>query len=997
MIDGVSRRGSSPVFVGRHAEFDRLVEAFGRAAQGQPSLVLVAGEAGVGKSRLVAEFAEHVETDGGWTASGGCLDLGEGGLPYAPVVEAIRTLTQRIEADRRSASFGRSMEVLATIVPELRRPDLDRTPYDRIDPSGRQVQLFDAIVDLLDRASGGRPLMVTLEDIHWADGSTRDLIRFLVRNLRTERLLLVATYRSDDLHRRHPLMPLLSELDRADRVERVELRRFDREELAEQITAILGRRPSAAHVDVLLERSDGIPFYVEELIAHDGRVADPIPTSLRDILDHRLAALSPNALDLVRAAAVIGGRFSHERLAAVAGLDEDVLLRALREAIDSRIVVSLDAGDPAYMFRHALLREAAYDDLLPAERVRIHSRLADHLESMIGSGTTEDAAVFADLALHAYHAHDLGRALVGAVRAIDALVMAAAYREALRHAERALELWPRVAGAEARTGIDHAGLLTLAARIAGNAGDPTRAVAFDQAALLEVAADADQERRTRLLVDLWVVAWEAGAFDIAVAVSTEALGIVGGLPASSLKARVLVTAGSDRWTAGRIRDAVRLYEASMALAREIGDDWAWVIAASPLAHSLAILGRPGRGESLVDEVRATAVPFEGSAWEFWVAIDQAMALWFAGRFEDSLHTDEIALRTAIRYGLEDRFGPFLFPSEALFELGRYDEVEELLERALGFAIAEHPMAAIASIATRTHLVRGRLDEARAAMARWPVAVTDGTSVWRCESSILLARAHGRFGDLLSDVEAARARAVDGDDDGPLWFALSAGIGGAADQAVLARRRRRSADASTAADLASSWFGHLSSMATDARADGGAGPFFEAIFATAEAETARARGDHTPAGWTDALGRWIALKHPYGATYAGLRLTEAILDTNGDRKEAAAALRRAHTTAASIGARPLHNEIEAVATRGRIDLELAGSTGPHGPDPAPTLLTARERDVVRLVAEGHTNREIGDRLFISEKTVSVHVSNAMAKLGALSRYEAASTADRLGLL
>ena len=302
----------------------------------------------------------------------------------------------------------------------------------------------------------------------------------------------------------------------------------------------------------------------------------------------------PKRLELVRAAAVVGGRFTHERLAAASGRDRDDIIGSLREAIDARILVTVDdAGDPTYTFRHALLREAAYDDLLPAERVRIHHRLADHLASLLEGGREPDPSLLGDLALHAYHAHDQARALTSAVRAMDPLIAAAAFREALGHAERALELWPRVATAEALTGLDHAGLLARAAQVAANAGDPRRAVAFDQAALLEIDPGEQGERRVSLLTDLWVAAWEADAMDVAVEAARTAVELIESWPASELTARVLVQAGSDRWTAGRFHEAVELYEASMAIAREIGDERAWVVAASPLAHSLASLGGPG--------------------------------------------------------------------------------------------------------------------------------------------------------------------------------------------------------------------------------------------------------------------------------------------------------------------------------------------------------------------------------------------------------------------
>ena len=384
MIGGVTRRGSSPVFVGRRAELDRLEAALAAATGGQPSTVLIAGEAGVGKSRFAAEFAAIAEAAGAISLTGGCLDLGEGGLPYAPFVEALRTLSRRLDPETAEAVFGPSMVELGGLLPDLRTTMRLSALDDRIDPSGRMARLFDAFFAALGRASRVRPVVLVIEDVHWADGSTRDLIRFLVRNVRDERLLVLVTYRSDDLHRRHPVMPLLAELGRADRVERLELRRFDRDELTQQLHGILGQAPPPARIDALFERSDGLPFYVEELLAGAEADGSILPSSLREILELRLANLSTDALRLVRAAAVIGGRWPHDRIATLTGMGDDALLAGLREATEAGVLVSIDGhAGPTYTFRHALLREAAYDELLPAERIRLHGRLVDELSESI--------------------------------------------------------------------------------------------------------------------------------------------------------------------------------------------------------------------------------------------------------------------------------------------------------------------------------------------------------------------------------------------------------------------------------------------------------------------------------------------------------------------------------------------------------------------------------------------------------------------------------------
>lgn len=1002
MIGGVTRRISSPVFVGRRVELDRLKDAFDRASDGRPSLVLVAGDAGVGKSRLLAECSAHVEAVGGRTLTGGCLDLGEGSLPYAPFVEALRSLARELEPEARAAAFGTVPAELASLVPDLLSVDLPAA-VARDMLAGRQARLFDAIIGVLGRLTADRSAVLALEDLHWADGSTRDLIRFLVRNVRSERLLILATYRSDDLHRRHPLMPLLSELERSDRVEHVELRRFDRDEVAEQLTGILGEPPTTEQLDTLLDRSDGVPFYVEELVASHGLDGSIIPTTLRNVLDLRLASLSDSTMDVVRAAAVIGGRFRHERLAAVADLDEPAMLDALREAIDARIIASVkDPDGPTYTFRHALLREAAYDDLLPAVRVRLHSRLADHLGALLEAGGAGDVSLVADFAIHADRAHDQVRALDGSVRALLALAGSAAYAEAFEHGQRALELWARVPHIEHQAGIDRPELLLRTGAIAANAGRPERAVALGQEAIRELEAADDRDRIVAALADVARYGWEAGDFAGSSSAAERAYALIANGGTSSLSVSVLSVLGYVRFFEGRPKESARLLEQAMMASTAIGDERAWAAAAGALAQTMALLGRPGRAARLADESAAVLTERSGDVWDY--AGERAWPIWMVGRFEDSARIGREGLQWANRHGLGERQGQYyrMWIVEALVELGRYEEVEELGRPILTGSSATPAAMWILQAIARAAVAQGRFDDARTHLDR--LSLIHGPSVnevWRLEVEIDLARSEGRFEAVRSAVERAIASAPTGEHDGSIWRCLACAVGAAADRAVGARTRRRADETAVATGDARRWLGLLRAIVEAAEADGGAGPFWLASLATAEAEATRSEGRSDAALWADAVDRWVALRHPLHEAHARLRQAEALLGAGGGRSEAEAALRAAYATAVAIGAAPLRAELGVLARRAKIDLEDPAPL-PIDRDDAPAaappvVLTARERDVLRLVAEGHTNREIGDRLFISEKTVSVHVSNAMAKLDALSRYEAAAAAERLGLL
>ena len=999
MIGRVTRRISSPTFVGRRPELERLVTALEAAAAGRPSLVLVAGDAGVGKSRLVAEFSTRAQASGARTLLGGCLDLGEGGLPFAPFAEALKGLASDLERESSgsaAAVFGSSAQALAGLVPDLRRELQAEAELDQADQGHRQARLFDAVIDVLGRLSAASPVMLALEDVHWADGSTRDLLRFLLRNIRDERLLIVATFRSDDLHRKHPLMRLLSELERSDRVDRLEVRPFNREEIVEQVTAILGHLPPAESLDRVLERSDGLPFYIEELLATEA-AGGTVPGSVRDIVGQSLAAIPDGAVSLVRAAAVIGGWFTLDRLAAVAGLDEDALLPALRDAIDARVLVSSDrAGEPRYGFRHALLREAAYEELLPTERVRIHARLADHLADLLAANPGDEPALEADLAVHMYHAGDQPRALSAAVRAVHALAAAGAFREALVHAERALELWPRVADAETRAGTSHGELHALAGQLAANSGRAAPALAHTQKALAELESSASTERLAELLADTYQVAFEAQAFNATRDAAERLRGLVDELKPSVLQAQVWSVIGDERWGAGRIMEAAVADARAMAIAEALDDEGLWAMVAFEASATLACFGRAGRAEALVD-LAAARVPSDGIHKPLAAATGACWALWFAGRFEDSARIAADARRLAIRYGVEQRLGAWLRDNEAyaMVELGRLEEAERLSSSA-----AEHQFIGNWTVLSKVAVIRGRLDKARAALpktARW------NTPLWNLEAEALVERAAGNLDRIRTVVDEAEAECERTDLLAAMWLLLGTAIGAAADHAVAARQRRRPAEADEAEALVRKWHSRLQEIVDVGRSDGGAGAFCEATLATAQGEMQRLERDPDPAAWSSAARQWRALSHPYGTAYAELRLAEAMLAADGDRAEVAHLLSGAHEATIALGAVPLRDTVETVARHARIELapdpdapELEAAA-PSAVEAGRSSLTIRERDVLRLVAEGHTNREIGDRLFISEKTVSVHVSNAMAKLGALSRYEAAATAERTGQL
>ena len=442
--------------------------------------------------------------------------------------------------------LGSGRSDLARLIPDLLPGDGGDTASTQaaaasvagaLDVGSTQGMLFERLLALLERLAERAPVLLVVEDLHWSDRSTRDLLAFLVRNLRDAGVVLLMTYRSDELHRRHPLLPFLAELDRSGRVERIDLRRFDGVELAAQLHAINGRDVEPALVDSIHARSHGNPFFAEELLcsARETGTAE-LPPTLRDVLLARVARLSDATQEVLRVASAAGQHVDPGLLVDAAGIEAESLYAALREAVGQHVLVpETGAGDEHYAFRHALLQEAIYDDLLPGERTRLHAAFARSLEQARAGG---DDTRLAELAWHWYAAHDLPRAFDASLAAAGAAEARYAFPEALAHYERALELWDQVPDPETRAGRDRVDLLAAAAGVA-RFTDPTRAVDNARAALALVDAEAEPVRAGLLYERLGRYAWIAGRGAASIEAHRTAVSLIPADPPSAARARVL--------------------------------------------------------------------------------------------------------------------------------------------------------------------------------------------------------------------------------------------------------------------------------------------------------------------------------------------------------------------------------------------------------------------------------------------------------------------------
>ncbi len=687
-MEGMPRRVSSPVFVGRADELGRLEHALARAADGTPAFVFVAGESGVGKSRLIAEFESRARARGESAEPhvlvGHCLELGGTEFAYAPLVEALRPIARDLAECRTEFPdlSPQTRAALAELLPEL-ADEGDEPVAER--EGGQQARLFEALLSFIDRLGQRGPVALVLEDAHWADSSTRDFLTFLVRSAHAEALCLVVTYRSDELHRRHPLRPLLAELERGAGVERIALERFSEAEVAAQLTGILEHPPAPQLAARLYERAGGNPLYTEELVAATQDGSGALPETLRDALLLRVERLGPAAQEVVRTAA---GEWpmSHELLRAVSRLPESELLEGAREAVANQVLVT-DAGG-AYAFRHALVGEAVYGDLLPGERSALHQRIAQALSDRPElRGDAPGPTLPALLAWHWYLAHEQPRALEASVRAGQAAQRVFAPVEAGQHFERALELWARVPDAQELAGVDHVQLLSLAAGVASDAGQTGRALALVRQAIAEIDEDAEPVRAAVLHEQLGRHLRSTGQSDESFAAFDRAMELMPADPPSPERAVLLERYAGNLMLSGRYRRAGELAEEALADARRFGLRALESRALNTLGMSRVQLGELDEGLAQLREAVELADWVGHPDVSVRAAINLSEILDLAGQTEEALSVVRRALAVIRERAAEPTsYDTFLGLQEAnaLLRLGRVDEAARRLpERVPG--------------------------------------------------------------------------------------------------------------------------------------------------------------------------------------------------------------------------------------------------------------------------------------------------------------------------
>jgi DNA-binding CsgD family transcriptional regulator/tetratricopeptide (TPR) repeat protein len=993
MIGHMTRRMTSRQLVGRTAALQQLTDSLDSLREASPRHLLVSGEPGVGKTRLLSHSRAMAERDGTRVLVGGCVSMGDEGLPFAPYTEILRSLVAQDGAARVAALAGPAAGDLARLVPALSSAASPPTQE-----RWAQSRMYEALQELLRHLATDGPVLLQLEDLHWADAGTLATTSFLLRAIRDEPVLIVATMRADEIMRNTSLRSWVAEISRSDRLSRLELDPFDEGEVAELVRDITAEEPTPAAIAEYFRRSDGNPFFIEELLASRTDRGGPLASSLRDVLLARVAVLDKPAQHLLGIAAVGGREVVHDELLAVADTPDAETIGSLRVLVDAGLLVP--ASDPhqdGYAFRHALVHEAVYEDMLPTVRRSLHRAYGDVLAGDDHSAAG-DAGRLIRLANHWRAARD-GRALAASIKAGDAAMTGSAFDIATREYEEALLLWD-TKDDDGHLGIDHVELLARAGRATNMATREGRAAIVFREALDELGVDGDPARRSKLYGSLGFSLWVAGDRRGSVEAHEEALRLA---PDDDPTTRISALAGLARsymlfgWF-GRARP---LCEQAVELARSIGARALEGHGLNTLGVTLAGAGQADAAVAAIDQALAIARELGLTDDIGRAHVNRGDILSWIGYPDRALESTLKGIEEVTERGMGLSYGPYLRYDGVSYahECGAWDVASELLAEGDRSATPSAGMEAYRAEYCLGYLMSSGSPEAaevweqaRRAQSEEPPSATWGPAF----------------------VAAVEGTALDGRPGEALEIALE-GLALLAQTDVWARPIRlaraaawpvedlglvgRSSGDDAAEGLARERMDYLVKVLHEARLelgepDGRLGDVLAAEVAHLQAERQRLEGSATADGWQAVSDAWTRLGQPYPAAYALWRGAQAA--ASDDRETAVSMLKAAHETASKLGAKPLSTQLDVLARRLRVRLtkQAAADGASTG---AAFGLTPRELEVLGRVAAGRTNRQISEELFISQSTAGVHVSNILGKLGVSSRTEAANVALTQGLI
>lgn len=915
------------VLIGRVAELHQLEANLRAARGGEFRLALLSGEAGIGKTRLLEEFLDRARADDVLVLAGACLPLESASLPYAPIADALHELVHLTPPAQLEELLGPARADLARLLPELEaEAPTAASPAER----EARARFFEQLLGFLERAAASRPIVLALEDVHWADVASRDLLRFLLRGLRRTSMLTILTMRTGEPTTGASGRSFPAELIRVPGAVRIELPPFEEAEVRALASELMGTEPSSGLVRRLADRSDGVPFVIEQLV-DAGEVSGTIPPTLADSLRARLARLSTAGRTVLGIAAACGRRVDDSLVAIASGWDAGRVDQALAEAVRAGILVPVSAGGLLrYEFRHALLREVIDLGLHLAERKRIHRIAAEALDRLIRQRRSARDGAHAELAYHWEAAEEWNRAFVAHLEAAREADRLYAWSAAVLHAERALDLTDRVDSLRA-AGIDRPELLRRAADDAYFAGDYDQAIAWIREAI-ELVAD-DPPRAGAFHERLRWYLWDAGDRRGAMVSVEEAMRLIPDDPPSRALASVLGQMAGIQMHSGMPDAATETATRALAVARDAG-------AEAEIGQALGILGwiQVVRGEvddglTAIEEAVATAAGARDMAG---FALGSALIshmLWWVGRDREARDAAVAGSQRVAEMGLHRTYGGLLLghAARARISLGDWDQADA--DIALGLeheptsgAADTGPSATGAgrrgggSRGARRSLGRPghwpRINRARLRTLRgaWAEATEDLVEARSFESqngpteyAIDLIAAEVAHAAWRGELTAART-AVDQLAElpptapfGPAHArAVVGGLMAEADEAATAREAANESRVRDARERAELLAGRL----RDATARGPhllRSDSWAALLSLAEAELARALGTASVDTWSAVATAWERAGQPLEALYASHHAAQVLLEDPTRRAEAREMLDRVRQAAEALGA------------------------------------------------------------------------------------------------
>ncbi len=1022
-------------FIGRERELAVLGSALQGAAEGQPARVLVTGSLGVGTTRLMTELVDRVrDVPGVVICRAQCYEP-RSGVAYGALREAFASALARITDEQLAEIVGPAAYDLFQLMPDmgdrLKASGADLSPPELDAPRQRGARVREALFGLLSRLGGGGPVVLIIEDLEHSDAGTREFIGTLIRTSRRLPVALILGYHPDEIRRGHPARPFVEWLDDASLpIERIALQPLSAEEVGRLAESALGERPTLALLAALNEGSRGNPLIAEQLVAAQqqlagSRMSDP----LAEIVDARLDELDENQIRILRLLAAARRPLTAEQLGQVTLPGGHLPRNAVALASETGLTVGDETG---IGISHVLVAEAIEASLLPGERHVLHAALS---------------ALYADwYAVAAWHQVRAG--LVSEARA--------AHLEAARRTERlepgATTLAHLVAALELGDPQDDADIdvLAMAAEAADAAGSFRRAAMLCTQAIERLAGGrverlitprADPAARARaaaLCEQLGRYRRSSGdsdgarqAFEQALAVAPEA---------APARAAALAALAQQLMLAGEFDESMTRAEQARRAATAAGEDGIghFAHATDTAAVDAGFLGRVDRGLELLDEAIEASRRAGDLAEVMRCYANRTTLLDLDLRREQALATVQEGIAEATRNGLGLTYGAFLSGNAAdiLYQLGRWTEAEAQCRSAMEF-----PPVGVAWFSPILYLglvlVESRADDEAAQLVGKTLLQLETVPAGQWSALVLrtavsLALWRGDLADAQNAADQGWRRILDTDD--PHMIVIGAAVvleacAAASDAGRLKRDWSSVAQATTLANevlpVAEQSIGRYPLPAAM-----GARREVELYMATARAHHERVRGRTKPETYAALAEAWSKIPVPYEAAKARWWQAQAALPTRARRAEARRALTEAWRIAGKLPAMPLRNALRDLAARGRITLPaddlvaipiqpdrqivaVGPGNGQDGVSEAALIaerfvtvqppavarfgLSPREYGVLLVLAEGRTNREIADRLFISERTVAVHVRRILAKLGVSGRVEAAGVAIRLGLV